>query len=313
MAYQIIQDNQTPHTTKEIMMKVILATIPLLAVMAWLNPLWLIQPLVAAAAAYITEMLFEHFRSTTPKQDRFALKAPTDHSALVTGVLLGICLPPEAPLWIPVIGGIFSIAFSKQVYGGLGANPFNPAMVAYVMLLLGFPTSMTDWSGLTGVIDGVSQATLLDRSQELSRSEWAQSPLFSQTIALAIAALIGGLWLWQQKIIKARIPVAVILGFVVMQWYLLEGSLVATLGLSLQDCLVGAVVFGAIFIATDPVSAPQHPKSQILFGIGIGVLTAIIRDGQQYPDGFAFAVLLMNIAGPSLDRIMNMKPREPKA
>lgn len=285
------------QTTSQVMGRVVIALLPGLLAMAWINPWWLVQPLVCGISAMICEGGWQHLRSKNVRR----WSQLTDCSALVTGMLLGICLPPESPIWLGLLGGIFAITIGKQIYGGLGANPFNPAMVAYCLLLVGFPQAMTNWSGI--MPDTTTAATLLDRSQTLEPDQWLGHPLYTQQIILAAGFLLGGLWLWTQRIITLVLPGSVLLGFFMADWLLrwlelesLTTSVVIT-GLHLP---LGAVIFGAFFIATDPVTAPTQRKAQILYGIAIGLLTALIRQGDQYPDGFAFAILLANILRPSI-------------
>lgn len=280
-------------TTQRLMLQVIIALIPGLCVMAWIDPLWLVQPLLSGLAALLTEALCLKLRRYN------AFFYLQDGSALLTGLLLGICLPPQSPWWLAILGGFIAIALGKQVFGGLGANPFNPTIVGYLALLIGFPQDMSQWSSLTGVS---SSATLLDRSNLFGWTTWTEQPLFWQTIGLSTSFAIGGLWLIKIKTIAWHIPVAVIGGFTLTHSYfwLNHGQAPPLYHLGL-----GGLLFGAFFIATDPVTAPRTRQQQILGALLIGFLTALIRQGQQYPEGFAFAVLLCNIMSPSLNQLNN--------
>ncbi|RFA24596.1 electron transport complex subunit RsxD [Alkalilimnicola ehrlichii] len=240
-----------------------------------------------------------------------------DYSALVTATLLAIALPPLAPWWLTVLGVAFAIVFGKHLYGGLGFNPFNPAMIGYAMLLVSFPREMTQWlpalenaPGLfesaraifagalpTGLsVDAMSGATPLDalRDQEQAMSiapHWA---------GVNLAFLAGGLWLLYRRVIGWQIPAGVLGGLAAMAalFWLLDPAAHAGVGFHL---LAGGTMLAAFFIATDPVSAATTPRGRLLFGLGIGVLIYVIRAWGGYPDGIAFAVLLMNIAAPLID------------
>lgn len=293
-----LTDTQT--TSAQIMRTVCLALIPGLASMLLYSPRWALTLITTLIFAVCTEAVCIRIRSNW-FQARHTI---TDCSALLTGLLIAICLPPASPWWLAAFAGMSSIGIGKHLYGGLGANPFNPAMVGYIMLLLGFPHAMSSWGDAAS--DSITSATLLDRANLLSIQQWHSSPLLSQNKIINTAFALGGLLLLWRKIIHIRIPAAVIFGFIATQLILhsISGdSLLVSLENTTLHFWVGSIIIGAFYIATDPVSAPLHPKTQILYGLGIGVLTAVIRNGSQYPDGFAFAVLMMNILSPSLDRL----------
>ncbi len=257
-----------------------------------------------------------------------------DGSAVLTGVLLGFALPPLAPWWLAVLGTAFAIVAAKHLYGGLGYNPFNPAMVGFVLLLISFPKEMsmwpdpvspqlhalsfldawhTAWAGhLPGGagVDAVSSATPLDavrtgvglghgvdaiRHGDVfghfggTGSEW-----------VSLALLAGGLWLLWRRIIGWHIPVALLATLAAFAgvFHLINPERYAD---PLFQLLTGASLLGAFFIATDPVSAATTPRGRLIYGAGIGALTYIIRTWGGYPDGIAFAVLLMNLAAPTID------------
>ena len=257
-----------------------------------------------------------------------------DGSAVVTGLLLGLALPPLAPWWIPVVGALAAIVVAKQLYGGLGYNPFNPAMVGYVVLIISFPLQMTLWSPPRGIegeilslldtiglifaqalpegltLDGVTMATPLDTAKtefglNLTWSEIVTKPLFGSFAGhgwdwINMTFLIGGLWLWQRRAIDWHIPVGMLsaLFVVALLFYIADAD---SFGSPLFHLFSGATMLGAFFIATDPVSAATTPRGRLYFGAGIGILTYIIRTWGGYPDGVAFAVLLMNMAAPTID------------
>ncbi|MGD1982878.1 MAG: electron transport complex subunit RsxD [Chromatiaceae bacterium] len=257
-----------------------------------------------------------------------------DLSAVVTGWLLAIALPPLLPWWQTVLGSAFAIIVVKQLFGGIGFNPFNPAMAGYVLLLVSFPVTMTRWlppevisgEGLslleslrvvfTGVLpadgswDVISSATPLDQMRnELSDnrmiSEIRQSPLWGDFGGrgwewVANWFLLGGLFLLWQRVISWRIPLSMLGGLVLVSglFWAIDPETHPHPGFHLFS---GAAIVGAFFIATDPVSASTTPRGQLIFGALIGVLVFIIRSWGGYPDAVAFAVLLMNMAAPTID------------
>jgi Na+-translocating ferredoxin:NAD+ oxidoreductase subunit D len=286
---------------------------------------------IAAVTALLTEAAVMRLRG---RGTRHALR---DGSALVTAALLAFALPPLVPAWIPALGGVVAIMLAKQLYGGLGKNLFNPAMVGYVFLLISFPVEMTQWipprmgdidyQHLTVVgnlnyaftgrlpagldIDILTRATPLDLVKEGLRSarmfsELRGGSLFGdfggrgwEWVANLIA--VGGLYLLYTGTIRWQIPVAVLAGLLVPAtgFYLLDASRYAAPGFHLFS---GASMLAAFFIATDPVSAAATNRGRLIYGAGIGLLTYMIRTWGGYPDGVAFAVLLMNGAVPLIDR-----------
>lgn len=234
-----------------------------------------------------------------------------DYSAVVTGVFLGLALPAFAPWWLSAIGVFVAIVISKHLYGGLGQNPFNPAMIAYALLLISFPVEMTRWPNTTlepslsmanflgqlTNIDHVSGATPLDSfkvSHQLSNNS-------SQWLMINLSFALGGLYLWVRKIITWHIPVAFLATLTIIStlFYLLNYSYASPF----FHLLTGASMMGAFFIATDPVTAPSSNQGRIIYGIGIGLLVYVIRTWGGYPDAIAFAVLLMNICAPLIDTL----------
>lgn len=248
-----------------------------------------------------------------------------DGSALVTAVLLALALPPYAPWWLTLVAVGFAIVFGKQLYGGLGQNPFNPAMLGYVVVLISFPIPMTSWPaphsvgiweglqhilGLASLPDGWSQATALDSlkvNKSLTIDElWAQNPAFGQFGGKAVewvnlAFLLGGLFLIHKKIISWHAPLGMLGALFVMSLIFWNGSGSDSNGSPLFHLLTGATMLGAFFIVTDPVSGATSNLGRIIFGAGVGILLYLIRTWGGYPDGVAFAVLLMNLAAPTID------------
>jgi Na+-translocating ferredoxin:NAD+ oxidoreductase subunit D len=258
----------------------------------------------------------------------------TDNSALVTAWLLAIALPPFTPWWMTVLGSAFAMIFAKHLYGGLGYNPFNPAMVGYVMLLISFPKEMTEWPAIASLsghflsfldslsiifrgqptggltLDALSGATPLDTIKtELTQfhtiEEIKRNPLFGHYGAkgwewINGAFLLGGCWLIYKRIIMWHIPVAVLgsLFLVSGLFFIFDSGIYMS---PLFHIASGASILGAFFIATDPVSAATSNKGRLFYGAGIGLFIYIIRTWGGYPDGVAFSILLMNMAVPVID------------
>ncbi len=312
------------NRTASVMQWVLLATLPGFVALTWffgwgvlINVLWASLLAVASEAAIV---------KLRKRPVRFYLG---DYSALVTAVLLGLALPPFAPWWVTMVGVLFAIVISKQLYGGLGSNSFNPAMVGYALLLVSFPVEMTThWatpSSLTELpdflstlqyifgggalnIDGFTMATPLDTYKHqidvLTQEEVSQLPVFGQHVALGwewvnLGFLTGGLILLWRKIITWHIPLSMLAALaicsLVLGW---DPDRYTPVSIHL---LSGATMLGAFFLSPDPVTAaPSHP-GKLSYGAGIGILVYIIRTWGSYPDAVAFAVLLMNFAAPFLD------------
>lgn len=289
----------------------------------------LVQILLAAVFALIFEALMLRLRRQSVKLFL------ADWSAIVTAVLFALCLPPLAPWWIGCLGMFFAIVIAKHLYGGLGQNIFNPAMVGYVVVLISFPQALTQWlppasiapysfgvqeilsAIFAGVLppglnwDAITQATPLDTmrtSVAAGRTvmEARQSPIFGDFGGrgwewIANWYAIGGLWLLWRRVITWHVPLTMI-GTVI---FLGLAAFLADPGNNpspLQHVFSGALILGAFFIATDPVSGCTSTRGRLIFGAGVGVVTLAIRRWGGYPDGVAFAVLTMNMAAPLIDR-----------
>ena len=249
----------------------------------------LLVTVVCVAAAVLSEFIFEK-----------AVKRPvtvTDLSAVVTGVLLSFCLPYDIPLWIAALGSVIAIVVVKQLFGGIGRNFANPAITARVVLLIcGFNGAMTTFS-----LDGVSSATPL--------ADGAANPCFmpmflgshagslGETCALAL--LIGGAYLLVRKVISWHIPVAYIGTVAVI-------SLIANLDLSVQ-LMGGGLLLGAFFMATDYTTSPMTNVGKLIYGVGCGLLTMMVRLWGATPEGVSYAILLMNILTPHIDKLTKHK------
>lgn len=263
----------------------------------------------------------------------------SDGSALVTGVLLALALPTLVPWWITFIGVFFAIVVAKHLYGGLGHNPFNPAMVGYVVLLISFPVEMTTWPPALSVtadagpqslgfietltyqlfgqlpphlsVDAITAATPLDYTKTQLASGYTIEEIKQTGQAYGLLGgtgwdwlnlwfLVGGIWLIYQRIISWHIPVALIGTLFLLSLIIGVGSDSESVS-PLFHLFSGATMLGAFFIATDPVSSPSSHQGKLLFGIGIGILVYSIRTWGGYPDAIAFSVLLMNMVVPVLD------------
>ncbi|MGB1402873.1 MAG: electron transport complex subunit RsxD [Porticoccaceae bacterium] len=325
----------SPHAhaaqnTGKIMQLVLWATAPgLLALIYHFGWGSLINVLLATATAIVAEAAVIGLRGRSVS---FYLR---DYSAAVTAVLLGLALPPLVPWWIVVVGTLFSIVIAKHLYGGLGYNPFNPAMVGYVVLLISFPIQMTSWvtplallpTGLShpGIIeslnivflgyspaDGVTGATPLDSFKFsdglLVDQIYAQNPLFSEAAIAGvgwewvnIGFLIGGLILLTSRIFTWHGPIAMLASLTLMSVIFWDGGSSDSPGSAMMHLFSGASMMGAFFILTDPVSSAVSNRGRLIYGALIGVLVYIIRAWGNYPDAVAFAVLLANFAAPFID------------
>ncbi len=316
-------------SVREIMFKVLLALVPGIALYAWyFGPAILVSITLASLTALATEAVMLKLRG------RPLAPFLSDNSALLTAWLLALSIPPLAPWWLVVVGTLFAISISKHLYGGLGNNPFNPAMIGYAVLIISFPFYMTHWVSPHGLgqleltfidqlqfifggqlpqsvtLDAVSMATPLDTLKTQLHAGSAitdilQMPVYgylaghgSEMVALAYVA--GGIYLLANRIISWHLPAAFLL------------TLFATAGAfhlfdpthyvpPLFHWFSGAAMLAAFFILTDPVTSPTTTRGKLIFAAGAGFLTYIIRVFGGFPDGVAFAVLLMNICVPLID------------
>jgi len=315
--------------------RVLLALVPGIAAYAWaFGPAVLVQIVFAALLAVSAEALLLRVRGRPLKPFL------TDLSAVLTGVLLALALPPLAPWWLTAIGVLFAIVIAKHLYGGLGYNPFNPAMVGFVVLLISFPVEMTRWPaplGLSGTApglgetlalifggtlphgmtaDALSGATPLDHvktglAQGTAIAKLYAAPLFGRVGGsgwewIQLGYLVGALYLLVTRTIAWQIPAGLLAGLLLPAtlFHLVDATQYAS---PLFHLVNGAVMLGAFFIATDPITASTTPRGRLLFGAGIGLLTWVIRTFGGYPDAIAFAVLLMNMAAPVIDHYTRPK------
>ncbi len=245
----------------------------------------------------------------------------TDGSAILTGLLLGFNLPSNLPLWIIIIGALVAIGIGKMTFGGLGQNPFNPALAGRIFLLISFPVQMTTWpvSGQLGYVDVETAATPLALMKQAIKSGDASvlnelpssiDMLIGQTGGClgevsALALLIGGCYLLWKKIITWHIPVSIILTVFVLSgiFYLCDPAYANPC----QVVLSGGLMLGAIFMATDYVTSPMTAKGQLIYGVAIGVITVLIRDFGAYPEGMSFAIFIMNGFTPIINNYVKPK------
>ncbi|HSI95062.1 MAG: electron transport complex subunit RsxD [Methylophilaceae bacterium] len=312
-----------------IMLKVLLALVPGIVAYVWFFGSGI---LITLALASVTALASEALMLKLRRRPIWPFLS--DNSALVTAWLLALALPPLAPWWLVVVGTLFAIVVAKQLYGGLGYNPFNPAMIGYAVLLISFPVIMTQWPAPlelaqaklsfsdqlayifgrvlpAGVqLDAISTATPLDYLKTQLKLEHAMADIRHASVfgvlgakgseIVAGAYLLGGLYLVQQRIITWHIPAAFLGGLAAISgiFFVIDAQHYASPAFHLFG---GAAMLCAFFIATDPVSGPTTPRGKLIFAASIGVLTWVIRTYGGYPDGVAFAVLLMNLCVPLID------------
>jgi electron transport complex protein RnfD len=321
----LLNVSPSPHThgkesTQKLMLNVVVALIPaFLASVFYFG----IGAIIVTATSVASCLLFEYLIQ------RFILKKSisiTDGSAFVTGILLAFNLPSNIPVFTIITGSFISIAVAKMTFGGLGNNPFNPALVGRVFMLISFPVQMTTWplpKGLsTGYADAITGATPLAIIKEGLKNGEPLSSLMDQIPTpaqmflgsiggsmgevAAVALLIGFVYLLIRKVITWHIPVSVIGSmaiFTTILW-LVNPEKNAD---PMFHILAGGVLLGAIFMATDYVTSPMVPKAMIIYGCGIGIITVIIRVYGAYPEGVSFAILIMNAFVPLMNAYI--KPR----
>ncbi len=301
----------SPHTrssvtTRSIMLDVVIALLPALAVAAWLFGG---RALLVAAVCVGSSVLLEFLCRRLMKRDQTI----GDLSAVVTGLLLALNLPVGIPLWVAIFGCFIAIVVVKQLFGGIGQNFANPAMAARVILLASFSGYMTARSvpGDYLAVDAIASATPLARmAADAETSSLLQMFLgVKSTCAMgevsALALLIGGCYLVFRRVISPVTPLCYI-GTV----FVLTGLLGAD---PVRQILAGGLMLGAIFMATDYTTSPATTKGKVIFALGCGIITVLIRLYGGYPEGVSFAILLMNILTPQIDKLTMKKPLGGKA
>lgn len=315
-----------PDSVARIMLKVLLALLPGIALYVWyFGPAILVSLTLASLTALGTEAIMLRLRK------RPIAPFLKDNSALLTAWLLALSIPPLAPWWLVVVGTVFAIAIAKHLYGGLGNNLFNPAMVGYAVLIISFPMQMTHWIAPHGLgqvelgfveqlqyifqdilphnasLDAVTMATPLDTLKthlhlDQPILQILDMPIYGRLAGhgsemVALGFLLGGCYLLAARIISWHIPVAYLATLFAIAgiFHLVDpGHYVAPL----FHWFSGAAMLGAFFILTDPVSSPTTSKGKLIFACGAGLITYLIRAFGGFPDGMAFATLLMNICVP---------------
>jgi len=321
----LLNISPSPHahgkeTTKKLMYGVVVALMPALFTSIFYFG---IGAVIVTASSVISCLVFEYLIQ------KFVFKKPvtiTDGSALVTGLLLAFNLPSNIPVILVVIGSFVAIAVAKMTFGGLGNNPFNPALVGRVFMLISFPVQMTSWpvpAGFkTGYADAVTGATPLAIIKEGIKNGESVSQLMEKVPATiqmflghmggsmgevsAIALLLGLVYLLYKKIITWHIPVSIIgtiAIFTTILW-LINPEKNAD---PMFHLMAGGVLLGSIFMATDYVTSPMNTKAMIIYGCCIGILTVIIRVWGAYPEGVSFAILIMNAFVPLMNTYIKPK------
>jgi electron transport complex protein RnfD len=303
----------SPQSTQSLMRDVLIALLPALAVSAWVYG---VDVLRVTAIAVVSCVLIEYLIQ------RFMIGGATtiqNLSAVLTGVLLAFNLPADIPWWIIVIGSVVAIGVAKMTFGGLGHNPFNPALVGRVFLLIAYPVQMTSFPKpvMGSYVDAFAGATPLAavKSQAVAAGDVNLLNLLGGVMPgsmgeIAAAALIlGGIYMLWRKVITWHIPVAVLGSMAVFAFIVaaFTGGGELLYALPAFHLLAGGAMLGAIFMATDYVTSPMTTKGMVIYGIGIGVITMIIRLWGAYPEGMSFAILLMNAVTPLINKYV--KPR----
>ena len=310
------------ESTKSLMRDVIIALVPSLLVSVYFFGFSAIKlALVGVATAVAVEFVIQ----------RYIVKSKitvNDYSAALTGLLLSLNLPPNSPWWIMFIGSVVAIGIAKMTFGGVGQNLFNPALVGRVFLLVSFPVIMTDYSIPTSWfregIDAGSGATALSIVKEGLAKDLTMDQIFSENNfsyaqmlfskiggsvgeVSALALILGFVYLLIRRVIRPHIPVAIIgtvLLFSAIFW-LINPQMYAD---PLFNVLTGGILIGSIFMATDYVTSPMSKKGMVLYGVGIGIITMLIRYWGAYPEGISFAILIMNATVPLIN--MYFKPKK---
>ncbi|RLA44821.1 MAG: electron transport complex subunit RsxD [Gammaproteobacteria bacterium] len=331
-----LQRITSPHmhaaqTTQRVMQLLLLATVPGLIALSW-HFGW--GSLINIAIASVTALVCE--ASIVALRKRPVWFYLHDCSALVTAVLIGLALPPLVPWWVVVVGTAFAIIIAKHLYGGMGYNPFNPAMVGYVVLLISFPIEMTTWPVAQSIlpegkvlpglgeslqivfqfsgtaIDGYTAATPLDSFKHSSGLLVEQ--FYDQNVWFVNGRWAGAGWEWvnlgffaggcfllYQRVFTWHAPVAMLTTLTIMAWLNYDGGSSGSHGPATLHLLSGATMLGAFFIVTDPVTSAVSNRGRLIYGALTGILIFVIRAWGNYPDAVAFAVLLMNFAAPFID------------
>lgn len=305
------------YSVKKIMYGVVIALLPALLVSVYYFGLGAIKVTLTAVVAclffeWLTQKVFLKGKSTI-----------ADGSAIITGLLLAFNVPSSLPCWMIIVGSLVAISVGKMSFGGLGNNPFNPALVGRVFLLISFPVDMTSWpipdplkfsldaqTGATPLAilkEGVKNGTPISEIDLPSYMDYFVGQIGGSLGEISAAAIIiGGIYMLMRKIITWHIPVSMLGAIAIFSGILWLANPEAYAD-PLFHLLTGGVMLGAIFMATDMVTSPMTVKGQLVFGAGIGILTIVIRVFGAYPEGVSFAILLMNAAVPLLNKAFKPK------
>lgn len=302
--------SSTPHvrskdSVQSVMRDVLIALAPAtLAGIGYFGLNALITIVISVASAVFFEYLYQKMM-----KKRITI---SDLSAAVTGLLLALNMPASSPWWMPIVGSAFAIIIAKQLFGGLGQNFINPALAARAFLLASYPTDMTKWT-VPSWVDAVATATPLANLKNggfVAQAADYKAAIFGniggcigETCALALIA--GGIYLIWREIINWKIPVIYIATVAVLTWILGRDGLMT--GQPVYEIFVGGLMLGAFFMATDYASSPVTPNGQIIFALGCGLLTSLIRVYGGYPEGVSYSILIMNLTVPLIDRFTKPK------
>ena len=303
----------SPQSTQSLMRDVLIALVPAFSLSLLIYGLDVLR---VTAIAVVSCVLVEYLIQ------RFLFKGANtvkNLSAVLTGVLLAFNLPSDIPWWIIVIGAVVAIGVAKMTFGGLGRNPFNPALVGRVFLLIAYPVQMTSFpkpispeyvdafAGATPLAAVKAQAVEVGDVNLLAMLQGVMLGSFGEIGALAL--LCGGLYMLWRKVITWHIPVAVLGSMAVFAFIvaLTQGGGALMYELPAFHLLAGGAMLGAIFMATDYVTSPMTAKGMLIYGVGIGVITMIIRQWGAYPEGMSFAILLMNSVTPLINKYVKPK------
>ncbi|MFC1737604.1 RnfABCDGE type electron transport complex subunit D [Planctomycetota bacterium] len=318
-----------PLSTRKVMVDVIIGLVPAMAMAGYY---FRIYALILIGTCVISSVSTEWICNLIRKKSN-PTESLGDFSAVLTGIILALSVPPSLPFWAAIIGSVFAIAIGKMVFGGLGSNIFNPAMVGRAFLTASFGMMMTTWtvpgtidsampiiSASSESVDARTQATPLAQSKEAIKSKSGAEVVNEQMKELltgevggclgetsALALIIGGIYLLIRRTINFHIPLAVLLSafvFAAIAYFINPDAYICPLA----HLLSGGLLIGAFFIATDPVTAPLTRRGMWIFGAGVGAITMLIRIVGEYPEGVMFSVLLMNAATPLIDRFCRKVP-----
>ena len=308
----------SPHVhstenTQKIMYRVLLALVPALLVAIYYFGWYALRlTLVSVAACMLTEWLIQ----------KFLLKGPltiNDGSAALTGLLLAFNVPANLPIWMAIVGSIFAIGIGKIAFGGLGKNPFNPALVGRVFMLVSFPTAMTTWPQASPIFEkgffadavtGPTPLGILKESGVGSLADAGNMQFIDMVLGnrggafgemCTVALLLGAIYLIARKVIDIATPLSILLTVFVFTgicWLINPTNFIAPW----YHLVYGGLILGAFFMATDMVTTPMTTQGKILFGVGVGLITVVIRLWGAYPEGVSFAILIMNAFTPLINK-----------